>query len=718
MLRSHLSCEGSEKEKQTENRELRYKHPLEHIPQRTSPFYNWGQTIKIQPYRIFYPKTKNDVCKIIKWAKSDGKRVRVSAYKHSWANLFAQNNDILISLLDYEQAEILPSIHKPLGNYTPFQHIALIGNSFQENGKTKHLCKIGAATSNEQFRSWAIADFKQKGSLCSWTVPFNVILVENTFGGTNSMMCHGAGLKNQTLSDLVTEIEFINPIGELQSIGYKLTDSLEIQAEGRELIKSAAGSLGQLGVVTELTLKLDQMTHARMNPRKQRVALAIPPPEGFIFPQFLPPEIMKGVTEKELRLAKVDFVNRCENDYYSEWFWFSLHNNCYTNSWKNDGNENISQLTPSPFEAKLQEVELYLANLANSTILKMLPPVWQTLLLSDAAMLSLSAHEEVVAPLTDALHFRRGIHNMPVQNMEFHIPIPALPNGKPDWSICQKAWWDAIVIVYECLVKKNKVPMRLPLEMRIMGGSDITMAPQKGNQYGTCSIEVLTLGTDIIDKDEWHEFMQAIIDKWSSYTDTQGKPLNIRPHWAKQWKGLTIQRPGEQRLEIIDYIKEIYKDEIPIFNRDMARIAEKGGYTASDFSLFSSPLLDRIFHGKDTPEMIAAESSTRADPPPCTNEELLKNAPSIHELILKAQNAHKAKQNFLSGKYKKPLRGNKSKELMEDIRPAGINPRESLLAINNWFSKARLVEQERELLLENTLQEKAQESACCSCPLM
>lgn len=38
--------------------------------------------------------------------------------------------------------------------------------------------KIGAGTTNEQFRQWA---FKNK----TWTLPLNVIMVEITFGGSN-----------------------------------------------------------------------------------------------------------------------------------------------------------------------------------------------------------------------------------------------------------------------------------------------------------------------------------------------------------------------------------------------------------------------------------------------------------------------------------------------------------------------------------------------------
>ena len=85
----------------------------------------------------------------------------------------------------------------------------------EEDGVTKALCRIGAATTNEQFRRWCL---DERGGDWAWTVPLNVIMVEITWGGSNAPICHGAGLRNRTLSDLVTEVEFVNARGELQTV--------------------------------------------------------------------------------------------------------------------------------------------------------------------------------------------------------------------------------------------------------------------------------------------------------------------------------------------------------------------------------------------------------------------------------------------------------------------------------------------------------------------
>jgi len=72
----------------------------------------------------------------------------------------------------------------------------------------------------------------------------------------------------------------------------------------------------------------------------------------------------------------------------------------------------------------------------------------------------------------------------------------------------------------------------MPLEMRIMGDSNVIMAPQRGNSLGTCSIEILTLQDC---KEKWHPYAQELLDTWMSYEDSMGKRLNTRPHWAKEW---------------------------------------------------------------------------------------------------------------------------------------------------------------------------------------
>src|SRR5580692_4114639 len=174
--------------KEAHGKEIKYE---------TTVFNNWGKTVENHPSYLFYPSTIEGISHIITWAKNIGKTVRVAAYTHSWSNLFSDNDQILISLIDKNEVKSFPATHKLLNHSNPFQSIELVGKEFKEDGKVKHLCKIGSATTNEQFRQWVINSFNSKGSQSSWTVPLNVVMVESTFGGTNAVACHGAGIQNR-----------------------------------------------------------------------------------------------------------------------------------------------------------------------------------------------------------------------------------------------------------------------------------------------------------------------------------------------------------------------------------------------------------------------------------------------------------------------------------------------------------------------------------------
>ena len=94
----------------------------------------------------------------------------------------------------------------------------------------------------------------------------DIIAVMITYGGSNATICHGAGLRNQTLSDIVLKLEFVNAKGELQTV------------DSPEVLPGVAGCLGLAGIVTEITFRMDRMTWARFHPKKTLMADSIPRP--------------------------------------------------------------------------------------------------------------------------------------------------------------------------------------------------------------------------------------------------------------------------------------------------------------------------------------------------------------------------------------------------------------------------------------------------------
>jgi hypothetical protein len=345
-----------------------------------------------------------------------------------------------------------------------------------------------------------------------------------TIGGVNGPICHGAGRTHKTLSDQVRAIEYVDVNGVHRTI----SDPAHL--------KAAAGCFGLLGIVTHVTLEVQKMTYAILNPSKPDIGLAIPP----LQPSDIPFALRKTWTKAKVDAAKAAFENSATNDYYTEWFWFTYQKQAWVNTWNTTTDKTGAVDYPAPFDTWLQWVQNWLGGVVTSSaFFQALPGRWQAQMLATMSMVFLPPHDfmgqknGIKTSLPNGLHFRRGIQNMRVRDMEFQIPIPYLTSPgppKPDFSIIQRAWWDVINLVYQ----DSNSPMRLTLELRIMSGSDMIMAPQRGNEWGTASVEVLTL-PDAVSDGEWSAFCQQVADKWLSYKDSEGNLLNVRPHWAKEW---------------------------------------------------------------------------------------------------------------------------------------------------------------------------------------
>ena len=133
--------------------------------------------------------------------------------------------------------------------------------------------------------------------------------------------------------------------------------------------------------------------------------------------------------------------------------------------------------------------------------------------------------------------------------MEMQIPIPSLEDGSPDWSIVSRAWWDAVDLIQKS-AEKDVFAVDMALELRIMGGSDVLMAPQYGNKHGTLSIEPVS--TRIVHKEIWEDFKEELAKVWMSYKDFDGSLLLSRVHWAKESpRSVTIDEVGFVQFSVL-----------------------------------------------------------------------------------------------------------------------------------------------------------------------
>jgi hypothetical protein len=597
-----------------------------------------------------------------------GKKVRCTGYRHSWSDLFTDESEILISMLPLHTAVDLPSVE---GEFHPgsgrLQQISIVPGSVSPDGSTV-LAKIGTATTNEQFREWCL---DPQGGNVSWTLPLNVIMVEITFGGSVSPICHGAGIRNGTLSDLVAEVEYVDANGNMHTVS------------DPELLKTAAGAFGLLGVVTAYTLRLDKMTYANQRPSKVPVELAVPPPQEYIDAARKGDkryswikDLMAKHTQEAIDAARAEFVAHVEEDYYAEYFWFPLQPVVWVNTWKNDGDKAVAKDLPDKFQVFLQWMEEWISETINNWVVWIaLPGELQAKLLGFLTLTQLpnitgndkscisrrESADIVVTELINGLHFRRGIQNMRVYDMEWEIEIPSLvesktvenvasevpktskptatetttgeviltadasistepakptpsteaaaakPPVKRDWNLVQKAWWDGVLLMHS-----SPSIVRVALEMRVMGGSQVHLAPQNGYTNGACSIEILTTPNTL--PRDWEPFCQRLTDIWLNYRDGTGNLVRARPHWCKQWDWLRMPTGDGKSLPAREWMRTVaYKDEIPLFLDGLKRIGEVQGWTVDDLrQRFGNTFFEDVLFGVVSP----LESDGQPEPKP------------------------------------------------------------------------------------------------------
>lgn len=332
-----------------------------------------------------------------------------------------------------------------------------------------------------------------------------------------------------------------------------------------------------------------------MRPIKLPAMKAIPPPPGMKDNE-IPEKLRIKLTPEERAKAQSDFEWRANNEYYAEWFWFPFSKEVWVNTWSTDNDVGNTIQYPSNTKRVLEVFGTITVNVAQNIV----KPIeafgshrLRTKFLSWIAMKNLDAVEEDQPPIRtlipNALHFQRGIQNLRVRDVEVEFPITAKKEHPQvrDYANAQKAWWDAIIAVYQGI--ESHCPQRMPVEMRIMGDSEITMAPQRGFALGTVSIEILTLEDA---KDLWQPHAQKVIDKWTSLKDVEGRPLPVRPHWAKEWKDYTVD--GKPWPEVLK--NELYPEQIKEFKRLLSHIGEKQGWQLGDLKrMFSNEAFDSLF---------------------------------------------------------------------------------------------------------------------------
>eukprot|EP00794_Sanderia_malayensis_P021351 gene21351-23427_t len=545
-------------------------------------FNNWGNTVKKDPLYTFFPKTVEGVRNIVKYAKEKGKGIRLSGFRHSWPDHWADDDNIQVAMLPVQITDKLNYMielveaNKP---HEPF-HVIYYNHCWDDSefvkiydpqdeykgadGKTYANVRVGSAVCGLQILEWCNSrQACAADGIQGYQLPLDVIMSLNTYGGKLSTMSHGAGLKHATLSDLVVKIEYVDANHEHRSI------------EDPQLLRAAAGSIGMLGIITHITFRMEKTSFALYHPEAVQLSDAIPPKED------------------TTSSAYNQMVSDIKNSFYCEYFWFYGNRKVCKNAWNDNGKS--SDYQGPMIDKRMQEFQRsgsYVMGIVQAIILGMNKMGFEakcakSLVQWILPFFSMSAmtHDPITTIVFEALHFRRGINYLPCRCMEILIPIPENSEGQPDFNILQKAWWD----VHGILDKyKKQRPMDLVMETRIIADSKIFLAPEYGNTHGTCSIEIL--GTLLPEQVHWDTFKNEVAGIWCSYKDQDGKPLNARFHWGKEFSS----KVGEEDCCV--YMQKAYKDQFNEFKTTMNKIAELHEFSIQDMrARFSNKWLEKIF---------------------------------------------------------------------------------------------------------------------------
>lgn len=135
------------------------------------PFTNWALNAQSRPSLTFVPSTVLGLQNLVKATK--GRRIRCSGYRHNRAPVFADDGDVLVSMLPLRNVTFLddPNTLVPDVRIESTNELRTIQTfpSKPESTDRRHV-RVGAAVTAEELHCWAVAD--------GWALPADVRLGE------------------------------------------------------------------------------------------------------------------------------------------------------------------------------------------------------------------------------------------------------------------------------------------------------------------------------------------------------------------------------------------------------------------------------------------------------------------------------------------------------------------------------------------------------------
>jgi hypothetical protein len=460
------------------------------LQHRRKPWRNFGGNLSFTPELVFYPRTREDLVAIVRRARRQGKQVRVVGRGHSWTPL--------VPVEDY---------------LVDTRYLTRIGPIDPQRRLVTLECGVSIGALDAALRAHDLA------------LPSNVVLTSVTYGGVLATGCHGAGKDCQTLSDLVEAMTIVLASGEVVTF----TEA----THGAEVMNAVRLNLGLLGIMHEITLRVEPLFNLRSADRRLDLGL-----------------VREPARLKEFALGHEAI----------EVFWMPFAASLWAKTW--DRTVQPARRRPH-YTRPWQWVQMQFFRGCGALLKRMprLTPALARLF----AWLVVPWDREVVLEAPDALHYNSSIELVPTDVASFAV------RAGTDFANVVAAW-QVMVKAIEERARRGVYPVNICLELRVVRNSRALLSPSWGaeDEYH-CYFEIVSFaGTP-----GYEEAIATIGQAWMAMPG-----LGARPHWAKGCHRV----PG-----LTPYMHRVWGAQIACFARLRERLDPEG--------MFLNTYLAEVFGG-------------------------------------------------------------------------------------------------------------------------
>ena len=356
--------------------------------------------------------------------------------------------------------------------------------------------------------------------------------------------CHGTGWNQQTVSDLITEIEFVAADGHVHVFSDETTPSD---------MPAARVSLGMLGIITRVTLRVEPLFKLL--------------DEELVFPteNIMGPNPSKTGGE----ISTVNLHKLLVSNEYVELFWFpgsGFDGSIWLKKFnRTDADIRDVPLRPDGWVDKVADAVMGWT--AENPLLWniVLPLTWDTI--RDRCQ-AIEASHGFVAEAPRVLFY--ADRAFPILDLEVAVPIPSTGEGTWDLSNVVHAWYDALNYAY---ANQGDFPLTTCLHARFTKTSQslLSAAYSPNIEDRVCWIEILSAYPKSEPNPQKRaEAMKPHLAMIQNVVAGWIEERGGRPHWAKNW----------QYLQPLPEMRELFPPEnLRGFNALRQRLDPEGVFT-------------------------------------------------------------------------------------------------------------------------------------------